>query len=182
MKKKTVWIGLVIIVVLTIVLGAGIFLLDRYNALNNARLAAFDAADNVDTLFASKQKYAQKLVDATPALNSSDAYKNLNFATASLKKSPINFLKVEENFAAQLNEYKDTINTNATEKAKGDVAQLLGQLGGVENDLADAKQAYNQSVSRFETEREQHPQFVATLFGFNELPQFAMNDTSTDIK
>lgn len=185
MKKKTVWIGVVIVALLTLLLAAGIFLMDRYNGLNNARAQMEDAQEAARASFLNKIDLAQQLVEATPTLKNAKAYDKmeaiLTSGKSSLTKKPADLFRLEADFNKQVNDYVDTINEDATLKQKTEVTSVLGELSGNDESLNEAKTEYNALVQAYEKKRMAHPRFVADFLGFSGAQSFDTSESEDGV-
>ncbi len=174
MTKKTIYGGVIILGVFTVLVAVGIFLMQRYNGIANAEAKVNEQAAAIDATVSDQKEQAKKLLEATSKLKGTKEYSELNvFTTMSLATLPTQFFKDEAAFQKHLQAYA-TLVSNDAELSKNDtVTNILGQIQGDEADLRNEKIAYNAAVSAYNTKRNARPQFYGQLLGFTTYETFA---------
>lgn len=172
MTKKTIYGGLIFLSIFTLLVVAGIFLMQRYNGIANTENKLKEQVALVDTTVSDQKSQTKKLLEATKKLEGATEYKNLSIENVSLEKAPDKFFKDDVSFQKNLSAYLDLLSHDA-DLAKDETATgLLGQVQSDAGDLRDEKAAYNSFVDLYNKKRNAHPQFFSQLLGFPEYKKF----------
>lgn len=173
MTRKTIYGGLIILIVFTALVAVGIFLMQRYNGIANAEGKIQEIITNIDSTSKNQKSGTEKLLTATESLKDTTEYTNVATKEVSLETNPTAFFKDDSTFQKNLSVYLDTVATNETLSKDSNVSTLLGQIQSDQADLRNQKSAYNSAVDTYNTKRNARPQFFGQLLGFVEYQKFS---------
>lgn len=173
MTKRTINGGFIILLVFTVLVAVGIFLMQRYNGIANSEAKVLERAAAIDATVSDQEAQAKKLLEATRVLKDTKEYSELSvFTTMSLVTYSPQFMKDEATFQKHLQAYT-TLVSNDGELSKNDaVTNILGQIQGDEADLRNEKVAYNAAVKAYDAKRNARPRFYGELLGFTAYDTF----------
>lgn len=180
MTKKTIYGGLIFLSIFTLLVVAGIFLMQRYNGIANTENKLKEQVVLVDATVTDQKAQTKKLLEATKKLEDTTEYKNLAIENVSLGKTPDKFFKDDVSFQKNLLAYLDLISHDADLAKDESVAALLGQVQSDAGDLRDEKASYNSFVDIYNKKRNARPQFFSQLLGFIEYKKFTNISTPMD--
>lgn len=180
MTKRTINGGFIILLIFTVLVAVGIFLMQRYNGIANAEAAILASVNIIDKTVEDQKSQTSRLLESTESLKDTTEYSNLSIKKVSLQKAPESFFKDDASFQKNLSAYLDAVAKN-TELSKDDtVSSILGQIQGDAADLRSEKLAYNAAIDAYNKKKNARPRFYGQLLGFTDYQKFSNIPTPLD--
>ncbi len=167
MTKKTVIWGAVVLIVFTLVVAVGIFLMQRYNGIANAEGKVKEGTALIDATEKDQRTLAKDLLAHTQNFKDRKEYDAL--ASDSKKDDRAD----EADFQDGLATYVDLVASDSVYSKDDNITKTLGNLQADLVSLRSQKLAYNSAVDLYNKKRNQHPQFFGDLLGFPNYEKFA---------
>lgn len=172
MTKKHLYGGAALLVVLTLIVLTGVFVLQRYQNLQLARYAVEDKAVQIQAIGEEQEDFSDALQDL---LN--DDSKNLCSNLESLSKDIVEenatYIKSEKRYQKDLEECIDDVAGQDVFIDQAQAEEVIGKMQGAKGRLDATKKLYNDAVDAYEDEKDEAPQFLADLLGFSSFETFS---------
>jgi LemA protein len=183
---------MVTVVLLVVIAALALFLISRYNrlvALRNRFKNAFaqidvqlkrryDLIPNLVETAKAYMKHERETLDAVIAARNSAAQAERQVAGDPTDVAAMQSLaSAERSLAGAMTRFFALAEAYPELKADANMRQLTEELTSTENRVAYARQAYNDAVAQYNTERESFPaSIIAGSFGFREAPFLLIED------
>jgi LemA protein len=183
---------MVTVVLLVVIAALALFLISRYNrlvALRNRFKNAFaqidvqlkrryDLIPNLVETAKAYMKHERETLDAVIAARNSAAQAERQVAGDPTDVAAMQSLaSAERSLAGAMTRFFALAEAYPELKADANMRQLSEELTSTENRVAYARQAYNDTVTQYNTERESFPSsIIAGSFGFHEAPFLLIED------
>src|SRR4051812_144339 len=183
---------IVVLIVAAVVIVGGLMLASIYNRLVTLRQRFLNAFSQIDVQLRRRHDLIPNLVETVKGYMSHEretleavtqARANATRASSAAAANPrdasaIQSAATAENaLTAALSRFLVISENYPQLKADQTTARLMEELSSTENRVAFARQAYNDSVMQYNTDRLRFPAGVfAPMFGFNEAALFQLDD------
>ena len=176
--------AIVLLVLLLIAIGAGLWLMGSYNGLVRLRQEVRNAWAQIDVQLKRRHDLIPNLVNtvkgyAAHEKGTLEAVINAR-ARATSVTVPGDKMKAEAELSGALGRLLAVSESYPELKANQNFTALQGELSSTEDRIAFSRQTYNDSVTALNTARQSFPTvLIAGMFGFKEEPLF---ETPTEEK
>lgn len=178
MKRPRLVAGLVILIVLTLVIVAGAFILHRYQLLANSAFEIEQTAKGIDAKTQEQFEETEKLAKLLAAEKLIPSFRDVDLLRppVTLAKSPTIFVEKDQQYQSELGDFLSSAAKTEAVIDIADATEKFGQITDISSDLVQQKRNYNTQIAEYEAIRTRFPEIVSTALGFASMKSFSLSE------
>jgi len=181
MSVSAIVVGFVVLVVVALVVG---YVISIYNQLVQLRRRVDQSKQNIDVLLKQRQDELTKLIDAAQEMMEFEAEVLTELTRAREQAEQAETPSEQANADVQIREAMAAFNARAEDypelRSQENMQQFQERIADIESQIADRREFYNESVTRYNTRISQFPYLIfARQFGFDERELFTATAEET---
>ena len=174
-------VGFVVLVLVALAVG---YVISIYNQLVRLRRRVDQSKQNIEVLLKQRQDELTKLIDAAQEMMEFEQEVLTELTAAREQAEQAETPTEQANADVQVREAMAAFNARVEEypelRAQENMQQFQERISDIESQIADRREFYNESVTRYNTRISQFPYLVfARQFGFDERELFTATDRET---
>lgn len=181
MSVGTVVVGFVVLVLVALAVG---YVISIYNQLVQLRRRVEQSKQNIDVLLKQRQDELTKLIDAAQEMMEFEEEVLTELTRAREQAEQAETPTEQANADVQIREAMAAFNARAEDypelRSQENMQQFQERIADIESQIADRREFYNESVTRYNTRISQFPYLIfARQFGFTERELFTATEEET---
>ena len=174
-------VGFVVLVLVALAVG---YVISIYNQLVRLRRRVDQSKQNIEVLLKQRQDELTKLIDAAQEMMEFEQEVLTELTAAREQAEQAETPTEQANADVQVREAMAAFNARVEEypelRSQENMQQFQERISDIESQIADRREFYNESVTRYNTRISQFPYLVfARQFGFDERELFTATDRET---